>query len=89
MNGFCYRFGVRARRERLEGGGAIVNVDAILLDAFPCLETLTFLARDYAVAQLQYILKPQAIVPRSPYVVFSDGSPRKCRDVISEDRIYP
>jgi len=89
VNGLRHRFRIRARRERFEGGGAIMNVYAILLDAFSCLKTLSFLTGNNAIAKLQHILEPKAVVPGSPYVVFSDGTPRKCRDAISENRIYP
>ena len=69
MDALCHRFRVGPRREGLKGRGAIVDVHPVLLDAFSCLKTMSFLTGDDPVAMLQHILEPKAVVPGSPYVV--------------------
>jgi hypothetical protein len=81
------RLGIRSRRKRFKGGSAIVDVYAILLDAFSSLKALSLLTGNETIPKFEYFLQIQTIVPASPYVVLADSTPRLGGDAVAK-RIY-
>jgi hypothetical protein len=69
MNILRHRIGIRSRGERFKGGGMVVYVHAVLLNAFSSSKTSSLLEGFNNILIFEYILKVKAIVPGSPYVV--------------------
>lgn len=88
VNVHCHTFGIGSRREGLERGGAIMDIDAVLLHALSGLEALALLAGDNSVANLQHVLEPETVFPASPNVVLRHSNSCPGRGEISVNGSY-
>jgi hypothetical protein len=88
VNVLCHRLRIRPRGEGFEGRSTIVDVHAVLLNALSCFKTEPLFAGNNTIAMLQNILKPEAVVPTSPYFVLRNGRPGNGRDAVTKNWIY-